>query len=67
MKHNFKIGDRYKLRGKGNDTLYTVTAVRREEIDQLRDDGYHVTAHLPQINEDGTIEWAFSSGGRFTK
>ena len=61
-----KIGEEYTLRGGGN---YSITDVIDGETISLRrtDDGYRVEANLPQINDDGTIEWAFSSGGFFEK
>jgi DNA-binding cell septation regulator SpoVG/16S rRNA G966 N2-methylase RsmD len=61
-----KIGQEFPLRGNENFGKYTVLDVPDGETLILRrDDGYRLEAHLPQLNPDSTIEWAYSSNGYF--
>jgi hypothetical protein len=63
-----KIGQIFSLHGSENLGKYTVMDVLdNEHIDLRRDDGYRFIAHKPQINENGTIEWAFSTNGKWEK
>ena len=60
-----KVGQEFTLRG-GAGGNYTVLGVHdNETITLRRDDGYRLDAHRPQLNDNGTIEWASSAGGYF--
>jgi stage V sporulation protein G len=67
MNWNDKIGQEFHLKGEGDGfPKYTLLDVNDDDsITLRREDGWTFNAVLPELNEDGTIEWAYSSKGQF--
>lgn len=68
-----EVGEVYTLRSGGK---YRCLAVENTEFAPVGDhvatllrepDGWRLDAHGIWRNEDGTIEWKYSTGGRWTK
>ena len=60
-----KVGQEFPLRGGVGGNYTVLDVIDNEMLTLRRDDGYRLDVHLPQLNDDGTIEWAYSTQGYF--
>ena len=61
-----KIGGDFALQLPSGGQKFKVLAVEGDSVVLEREDSWTFSATSPELNEDGTVQWAYSSNGRFT-